>query len=215
MLWDHSQKVHHPSVLHTLKSNELEVPCKQYFYNNLFIMQTETAYPQWHMSFLALKISIKDKWSVMSLNLSFITTGSKTQLQIDCLTNNLLVLHTNVRIPVFVTLIFMIFVSIWLIYIYVYFTRKLPYVKERNKQLIHRLKHTKTTSLTSRLSFGVLSLVMVPKMDGWKTREKKIYNINQLSLLTSHTNHISKSPISRKIDPLSDLRKPISFHVCR
>lgn len=62
-------------------------------------MQTKTAYPQWHMSFLTLKIS----WSVMSLNLSFITTGSKTQLQIDCLTNNLLVLHTTVRIPVFVT----------------------------------------------------------------------------------------------------------------
>lgn len=80
-------------------------------------MQTETAYPQWHMSFLALKISIKDKWSVMSLNLSFITTGSKTQLQIDCLTNNLLVLHTTVRIPVFVTLIFKIFVSMFNLHI--------------------------------------------------------------------------------------------------
>lgn len=30
-------------------------------------MQTENGYPQWHMSFLTPKISVRDKWSVMSL----------------------------------------------------------------------------------------------------------------------------------------------------
>lgn len=173
MLWDHSQKVHHPSVLHTLKSNELEVPCKQYFYNNFFIMQTETASPQWHMSFLTLKIS----WSVMSLNLSFITTGSKTQLQIDCLTNNLLVLHTNVRIPVFVTLIFMIFVSICLIYIYVYFTRKL----ERNKQL-HRLKNTYQPPVLWGLVFSNGS------KDGW-LKNKGEKNLQHKPTVTANITH--------------------------
>lgn len=43
-------------------------------------MQTENAYPQWHMSFLTPKISVRDKWSVMSLTL--------------LLTSNPLVLHT-------------------------------------------------------------------------------------------------------------------------
>lgn len=140
-------------------------------------MQTETAYPQWHMSFLALKISIKDKWSVMSLNLSFITTGSKTQLQIDCLTNNLLVLHTNVRIPIFMTLIFMIFVSICLIYIYVYFTRKL----ERNKQL-HRLKNTYQPPVLWGLVFSNGS------KDGW-LKNKGEKNLQHKPTVTANITH--------------------------
>lgn len=32
-------------------------------------METQNGYPQWHMSFLTPKISVRDKWSVMSLTL--------------------------------------------------------------------------------------------------------------------------------------------------
>lgn len=115
-------------------------------------MQTENAYPQWHMSFLTPKISVRDKWSVISLTL--------------LLTSNPLVHHTNLEILVFVTDIYeFCFIQLNL-YNYTLLYETSICSKERNRQLIHRLKHTKTTTLTSRLSFGVLSLVMVPKMDG-------------------------------------------------
>lgn len=52
-------------------------------------METQNGYPQWHMSFLTPKISVRDKWSVMSLTL--------------LLTSNPLVHHTTLEILVFVT----------------------------------------------------------------------------------------------------------------
>lgn len=52
-------------------------------------METQNGYLQWHMSFLTPKISVRDKWSVMSLTL--------------LLTSNPLVHHTTLEILVFVT----------------------------------------------------------------------------------------------------------------
>lgn len=81
-------------------------------------MQTENGYPQWHMSFLSPKISVRDKWSVMSLTL--------------LLTSNPLVHHTTLEILVFVTDIYeFCFIQLNLYTGIIHFYKKIPYVLKK------------------------------------------------------------------------------------